>query len=255
MTIRTLIVDDEPLARRRILSLLKPDNSFEVLAECADGTDAIRAISEHRPDLVFLDVQMPGTDGFGVLEAVAPLHLPAIIFVTAHDQYAVKAFDAHAVDYLLKPFKRERFLESLDRARNTILAHDKSGDDEKLLSLLRRVSGHRGRLVIRSEGKIVFLRNSEIDWIEAAANYVRIHAGSRIFSVRERITDFEKSLAPDTFVRIHRSIIVNLDAVSEIQSCGGGEYVIVLRSQKELPLGRTYRSSLDNLLTKSARRP
>jgi two-component system LytT family response regulator len=244
-------VDDEPLARRRILSLLKPDNSFDVLAECADGAEAIKAISEHRPDLVFLDVQMPGTDGFGVLEAVAPVHLPAIVFVTAHDQYAVKAFDAYAVDYLLKPFKRERFLQSLARARKAVLVGSDAVEEEKLVSLLRRVGGQRGRVVIRSEGKIVFLRSSEIDWIEAAANYVRVHAGSRVYSVRERISDFEKSLAPDTFVRIHRSVIVNLDAVSEMQGCGGGEYVVILRGGKELPLGRTYRTALDNLLTKT----
>jgi two-component system, LytTR family, response regulator len=248
-------VDDEPLARRRILSFLKSDNSFEVLAECGDGTSAIRAISEHRPDLVFLDVQMPGTDGFGVLEAVAPMHLPSIIFVTAYDQYAVKAFDAHAVDYLLKPFKRERFLESAARAKKTIQkSKDKAGqavDEEKLVALLRSVTGQRGRLVIRCEGKIVFLRNSEIEWIEAASNYVRVHAGQRVFAVREAIGDFQKILSPDTFIRIHRSIIVNIDAVSEMQSCGGGEYVTILRSGKELPLGRTYRSTLDGLLNKA----
>jgi two-component system, LytTR family, response regulator len=248
MTIRTLIVDDEPLARRRILSLLKPDSSFEVLAECGDGPSAIRAISEQKPDLVFLDVQMPGTDGFGVLEAIAPLHLPAIIFVTAHDRYAVRAFDAHAVDYLLKPFKRDRFLQSLAQARKAILTSHDSADEEKIVSLLRRVSGRRGRLVIRSEGRIVFLRNSEVEWIEAAANYIRIHAGARIYSVRESISDFQETLVPDTFIRIHRSVIVNLDAISEMQNCGGAEYVVVLRSGKELPLGRTYRNTLVSLL-------
>ena len=248
-------MDDEPLARRRILSFLKSDNSFEVLAECGDGPSAIRAISEHRPDLVFLDVQMPGTDGFGVLEAVAPVHLPSIIFVTAYDQYAVKAFDAHAVNYLLKPFKRERFLESAARAKKAIQkSKDKAGetvDEEKLVALLRSVTGQRGRLVIRCEGKIVFLRNSEIEWIEAASNYVRVHAGQRVFAVREAIGDFQKTLSPDTFIRIHRSVIVNIDAVSEMQGCGGGEYVVVLRSGKELPLGRTYRSTLDGLLNKA----
>jgi two-component system LytT family response regulator len=193
-------------------------------------------------------VQMPGIDGFGVLEAVAPLHLPAIIFVTAHDRYAVKAFDAHAVDYMLKPFKRERFLESLERAKRAILTGGDLAGEEKLISLLRRVSGSRGRMVIRCEGKIVFLRSSEVEWIEAAANYVRIHAGTRVYSVRDKIGDFQRTLAPESFVRIHRSIVVNLDAVSEIQSDGGGEYVAVLRSGKELPLGRTYRNTLDSLL-------
>ncbi len=245
------MVDDEALARRRILSLLKPDSSFEVLAECADGGSAIRAISEQRPDLVFLDVQMPGIDGFGVLEAVADRHLPAIIFVTAHDRYAVKAFDAHAVDYLLKPFKQDRFLEALARARKAILAGS-DAVDEKLLSLLRSVGGQRGRLVIRSKGKIIFLRHSEIEWIEAASNYVRVHAGAGIYSVRETIGDFQKMLADsDAFVRVHRSVIVNLDAVSELQRCGSGEYVVILRSGKELPLGRTYQNTLVGLLSTS----
>jgi two-component system LytT family response regulator len=248
MTIRTVIVDDEALARRRILSLLQLDNTFEVIAECADGPSAIQALSQHRPDLVFLDVQMPGIDGFGVLEAIAPLHLPATIFVTAHDRYAVKAFDAHAVDYLLKPFKRERFVESLEKAKREILTGNNLAGEERLISLLRRVSGRRGRLVIRCEGKIVFLRSSEVEWIEAAANYIRVHAGSRVYSVRDRIGDFHKTLSPDTFLRIHRSIIVNLDAVSEIQSDGRDEYVAVLRSGKELPLGRTYRNSFESLL-------
>jgi two-component system, LytTR family, response regulator len=251
MTIRTVVVDDEPLARRRILSLLKADSSFEVLAECADGVSGIRAITEHKPDLVFLDVQMPGTDGFGVLEAVAPVHLPAVIFVTAHDQYAVKAFDAHAVDYLLKPFKRDRFMESVLRAKQAILKRSDASDEEKILSLLRRISRDRGRVVIRTNGKLVFLQSSQIEWIEAAGNYVRVHAGPRLFSVRDRISDFEQTLAPDSFVRIHRSVIVNLDAVSEMQSCGGGEYVVVLRSGKELPLGRTYREALDGLVKRS----
>lgn len=223
MTIRTLVVDDEPLARRRILSFLKPDSNFDVLAECADGLSAIQAITELRPDLVFLDVQMPGTDGFGVLEAIAQVHLPAIVFVTAYDQYAVKAFDAHAVDYLLKPFKRERFLESLAHVKRAMAAGKESVDNEKLTSLLRQVSGQRGRLVIRCEGKIVFLRHSEVEWIEAAANYVRVNAGQNVYPVRESIGSFEKTLASHTFLRVHRSIIVNLDAVAELQSCGGGE--------------------------------
>lgn len=246
-----MIVDDEPLARRRIVSLLKADNSFEALAEFGDGTSAVSGITEHKPDLIFLDVQMPGMDGFGVLEAVAPVHLPAIIFVTAYDQYAVRAFDEHAVDYLLKPFKRDRFLESLARAKKTIQKTQHAADEASLLSLLRRVSSDRGRLVIRTEGKIVFLRNSEVEWIGASANYVLVHAGQHTYSVRDKISDFERTLPSEKFVRIHRSIIVNLDAIAEIQNCGAGEYMVVLRSGKELPLGRTYREALDGLANKS----
>jgi len=245
-----MIVDDEPLARRRILSLLKSDSTFEVVAECADGASGVRAITEHKPDLIFLDVQMPGTDGFGVLEEVAPVHLPAIIFVTAFDQYAVRAFDEHAVDYLLKPFKRDRFVESLARAKDSILRRNPPDDEGKLLALLRRIGGDRGRFVIRTDGKMVFLRTSEVEWIEAAANYVRVHVGQRVYTVREKISDFEQTLSPDKFVRIHRSVIVNLDAIAEIQSCGSGEYIVVLRGGTELPMGRTYREALDRLVKK-----
>ena len=229
--------------------MLKADSSFELLAECADGASGIRGIIEHKPDLVFLDVQMPGTDGFGVLEQIAPTHLPAIIFVTAHDQYAVRAFDEHAVDYLLKPFKRDRFLESLSRAKAAILT-DADSSDERLLSLLRCISSHQDRFVIRADGKIIFLRNAEVEWIEAAANYIRVHVRQRVYSVRDRISDFEKTLLSNKFIRIHRSIIVNLDAIAEIKSCGGGEYIVVLRSGKELPLGRTYREALSALANK-----
>jgi two-component system LytT family response regulator len=242
------VVDDEPLARRRILSLLKLDSSFEVVAESADGDSAVHAITRHKPDLVMLDVQMPGMDGFAVLEAVAPIHLPEVIFVTAHDQYAVKAFDAQAVDYLLKPFKQGRFVEALTRAKRRLEKGGNTDEQMKLLSLLRLVAGDRGRMVIRSEGRIVFLRSEEVEWIEAAGNYIRLHAGQRIYNVREKLGDFETSLSKHKFIRIHRSLIVNLDAIAEIQSCGGGEFIVVLRNGKELPLGRTYRESLDTLI-------
>jgi two-component system LytT family response regulator len=248
MQIRTLIVDDEALARRRILSLLRSDPSCEVVAECADGQSAILAIAEHKPSLVFLDVQMPGVDGFGVLEAVAPVHVPAIIFVTAYDQYAVKAFDAQAIDYLLKPFKQERFLAALARAKDRIQSGTNQLSPESMLALLRAVNRDRERLVVRCEGKVVFLRTAEVEWVEADANYVRIHAGKQSYNVREKIGAFERTLPEQKFIRIHRSIIVNLDAVAEIQNCGNGEHIVVLRTGKELPLGRTYRERLDSLI-------
>ena len=167
-------MDDEPLARRRILSLLQSDADFEVLGESGNGKDAVEKITELKPDLVFLDVQMPKLDGFGVLEAVAQTHLPAIVFVTAYDQYAVKAFDAHAVDYLLKPFKQERFMDAVLRVKSQVQGTPANGngngdENQKLLSLLRHVNTDSDRLVVRSGGKVVFLRASEIEWIEAAA--------------------------------------------------------------------------------------
>ncbi len=236
------------LARRRISSLLKSDPSFEVVAECSDGQSAIHAVAEHKPSLMFLDVQMPGVDGLGVLEAVSPEHMPAIIFVTAYDQYAVKAFDAQAIDYLLKPFKQERFLAALARAKSRIQSGVNQLKPETLLALLCAANRDRDRLIVRSEGKIVFLRTAEVQWVEADANYVRIHAGQRSYHIREKIGAFERSLPEHKFIRIHRSIIVNLDTVAEIQNCGNGEHIVVLRTGKELPLGRTYRERLDSVI-------
>jgi len=218
------------------------------VAECADGQSAIRAITEHKPSLAFLDVQMPEVDGFGVLAAINPADMPAIVFVTAHDQYAVRAFDAQAIDYLLKPFKRDRFLAALTRAKTRIQSGANQLEPEKLVALLRGVNQDRERLVVRSEGKVVFLRTAEVEWVEADANYIRIHARHRSYDVREKIGNFEHSLPEHQFIRIHRSIIVNLDAVAEVQNCGSGEYIVVLRTGKELPLGRTYRERLAPLI-------
>jgi two-component system LytT family response regulator len=248
MKIRTLIVDDEALARRRILSLLKSDPSFEVVAECADGQSAIQAIAEYRPSLVFLDVQMPGLDGFRVLEAVRPLHLPAIIFVTAYGQYAVKAFEAQAIDYLLKPFKQDRFLGTLVRAKSRIQSGGNQWEPETLLALLRALNRDRERLVVRSEGEVVFLRSADVEWVAPDANYVRVHTRQRAYNVREKISAFERLLPENRFIRIHRSVIVNLDAVTEIRNCGNGEHIVILRTSKELPLGRSYRERLDSLI-------
>lgn len=246
-------MDDEPLARRRVLSLLQPDADFEVLGECGNGKDAVEKIATLKPDLVFLDVQMPKLDGFGVLEAVAQVHLPAIIFVTAYDQYAVKAFDAHAVDYLLKPFKQERFMDAVARAKQQFQAvqanpNGNGEENQKLLSLLRHVNTDADRLVVRSGGKVVFLRASEVEWIEAAANYIKLYSQQRVFTVREKISSLEEALPAGKFMRIHRSVIVNLSMVQEIQPCGGGEFVVILRTGRELPLGRTYRSKIDELI-------
>lgn len=246
-------MDDEPLARRRILSLLQSDADFELLGESGNGKDAVEKITDLKPDLVFLDVQMPKLDGFGVLEAVAQTHLPAIVFVTAYDQYAVKAFDAHAVDYLQKPFKQERFMDAVLRVKSQVQGTPPNmnggEDNQKLLSLLRHVNTDSDRLVVRSGGKVVFLRASEVEWIEAAANYIKLYSQQRVFTVREKISSLEEALPAGKFMRIHRSLIVNLAMVQEIQPCGGGEFVVVLRNGRELPLGRTYRSRIDELIS------
>jgi two-component system LytT family response regulator len=226
---------------------LTRDPSFELVGECSDGNSAIQVILESKPDLVFLDIQMPGVGGFGVLEAVSPVHLPSVIFVTAYDQYAIKAFECDAIDYLLKPFSLARFFACIGRAKTRISSGTDRTEQQKLLALLRRTGAERGRLVVRSKGKIVFVQTSEIGWIEATGNYVRIHAGTRTHTTREKISVFERLLPPERFLRIHRSIIVSIDSIAEIQSCGPGEYVVLLRNGKELPLGRSYREKVENL--------
>jgi len=212
---------------------------------------AIRAISEMKPGLVFLDVQMPEINGFKVLEAIAPVCLPGIVFVTAYDRYALKAFDAEAIDYLLKPFRQERFYTCLERAKNRILNGTIHGEGGELLSLLRSINAERGRLIIRNKGKIIFLRAIDVEWAEAAANYVRLYTAGRCYNMREGIGDLERQLPPDKFVRIHRSVIVNVHAVAEIQGCGPGEYVVVMRDGKELPVGRSYRDHLVKFIKNS----
>jgi two-component system, LytTR family, response regulator len=245
--IRTLIVDDEPLGRERIRTLLADDPEIEVTGECPDGRHAIAAIERSRPDLVFLDVQMPEVDGFAVLDAIAGDRMPMIIFVTAYDRYAVQAFEVHALDYLLKSFDRERFQASLQRAKHEI-RHSKEGFlHERLAGLLEDVQARQKRLtrlVVKSTGRIVFLRVEEIDWVEAADNYVRIHAGRESHLIRETLQSLESRLNPEKFLRIHRSTLVNLDRIRELQPIFHGDYLVKLSDGTELTLSRSYREKL-----------
>jgi two-component system, LytTR family, response regulator len=250
MKIRTLVVDDELPARRRLLSLLKTDPEIEIIGQCGDGASAIDAIVTDRPDLLFLDVQMPETDAFGVISAIAGIHMPAIVFVTAYDRYAVQAFDARAVDYLLKPFKRERFFDALQRAKESLhrAVNGDGGYERNLVDMVRGMRPMEDRLVIRSAGRITFLRTADVQWIEAAGNYVRVHAGNEVHTMREKISTLEEQLDQRQFLRIHRSVVVNLDEVKELQPCGGGEYIVLMRDGKELPFGRTHLRQLESLL-------
>lgn len=247
MKIRALIVDDEPLGRERIRTLLRQDTEVEIVGEIADGRAAIAAVVRLKPDLLFLDVQMPEMDGFAVVDAIAEKHLPAIIFVTAYDRYAVQAFDVHALDYLLKSYDRERFESAVARAKEEIrrsregaLNHRVAGLLEDLESRKQRVT----RLVIKSAGRIFFLRVEEIDWIEAADNYVRIHAGRDGHLVRETLQSLESRLDPRQFLRIHRSTIVNLDRIRDLKPVFHGDYAVFLRDGTELTLSRNYREKL-----------
>ena len=212
MSIRAVIVDDEPWARRRIAALLKSEPDVEVAGECRGGVEAIEKIPELSPDLVFLDVQMPECDGFDVLEAIGPERMPPVIFATAYDKYAVRAFDAQALDYLLKPFDEERFQQAMGRARRELKLG--KGASEALRAVLEAVRGKSQflkRLAVKSGGRVVFLRAADIDWIEAAGNYVTLHVGRDRHMLRATMNSLEPKLDSEEFVRIHRSTIVNLE--------------------------------------------
>jgi two-component system LytT family response regulator len=264
--IKVLVVDDEALARKRILRLLKGEREAEVVAQVDNGKDAVEAIKRERPDLVFLDVQMPELDGFDVLASVGVDDMPAVIFVTAFDQYAVRAFEVHAVDYLLKPFDADRFREAFRRARAHIGREAASDQSQRLVALLEHLgveqnglgplvgrigAKHLDRVMIKSGGRVFFVKVTDIDWIEAAGNYVRLHVGREAHLLRETISAMESKLDPDQFLRVHRSTIVNLDRIKEMQPWFSGDYVVILRDGSQLKLSRGYRDRLAERMGKA----
>lgn len=245
--IRALIVDDEPLARQRLRALLENEPDLELIGECADGQEAVAAIREHEPDLLFLDVQMPKLDGFRVLEAIGPEQMPVTIFVTAYDRYALQAFEVHALDYLLKPFDRKRFQKAVRRARAQLQSEQSHTVDPRLLALAEGVKATRKpqeRLVIKAGGRVFFLKIDEIDWVEAAGNYARVHCGGEAHLLRETMSGLEDRLDPNKFLRIHRSTIVNIERIQELQPWFHGDYVVILRDGTQLTLSRSYRQKL-----------
>ncbi len=253
MKIRAIIVDDEPLGRERIRTLLREDADVDVVGEAADGGQAIAAVERLRPDLLFLDVQMPEMDGFTVLDAIADKHMPAIIFVTAYDRYAVQAFEVHALDYLLKAFDRERFESAVARAKEEIRRSREGILNERLLTLLEDLESRKQqatRLVIKASGRIFFLPVEEIDWVEAADNYVRIHAAGKEHLMRETLQSLEGRLDPAMFLRVHRSTIVNIDRIRELQPMFHGDYALRLYDGTELTLSRNYRDKLGESLAR-----
>lgn len=247
MTIRTLIVDDEPLARERLQALLRDEGGVEVVGECGSGTDAIAAIRRDKPDLVFLDMQMPGCDGLQVLGELPEAGRPAIVFATAHERFAVDAFNVEAVDYLLKPFDRERLQTALRRAREHLQARHAGLLGQRLESLLADASApvrKSERLTVKCDGRLVFLRPEEILWVEAADNYVVIHRAEGRLMVRETMAAIEERLGTEQFVRISRSAIVHLDQIKELQPTLHRDYVVLLRDGTRLPLSRSLRGRL-----------
>ncbi|RKG92364.1 LytR/AlgR family response regulator transcription factor [Corallococcus terminator] len=261
--IRTLIVDDEPLAREGLRLLLATDPEILVVGEAGNGPDAVRLIREQRPDLVLLDVQMPELNGFEVLARLGPDEVPAIIFVTAYDQYALRAFDIHALDYLLKPFRDDRFHDAIGRAKAQIRLTRMSDLSQRLMSVLSTYGERDGtpapatpstpteswvrRLAIRDTGRVVFLDVDEIEYIEAADYYVQIHAGGKAYLHRETMQSLEARLDPERFMRIHRSAIVNSRRIRELRSEGRRELVVVLTGGAELRVARSHREKFQHL--------
>jgi two-component system LytT family response regulator len=249
--IRAVIAEDEPLGRERLRALLEDFPEIQIVKECSNGREAVTSIVRLKPNLLFLDVQMPEMDGFEVLEAIASDEMPAVIFVTAYDQYAVRAFQLHALDYLLKTFDRDQFAKAVRRAISEII-HRQYQFRERLSALLEDVGNRRGptRIMIRSGGRILFLRTDEIDWIAAEDNYVGIHVGRDTYLLRNTMASMEERLDPTMFLRIHRSTIVNLDRIRELKPLFHGDYSVLLQDGTKLTLARTYYDGLQKLLGK-----
>ena len=245
--LRALIVDDEAPARLRIRELLGRNTSVVLAGECASGPEAVAAARDLQPDLLFLDVQMPAMDGFRVLREIGPDQVPVTIFVTAYDRYALEAFEAHALDYLLKPFSDERFAQALDRAIAQIELRQSGEIAGRVLAMLNGGVADV-RLPVRAHGRVVLLKASEIDWVEAAGVYVELHAGKKVYLHRAGMTEMETQLAPARFVRIHRSTLVNLDRIRELTPATHGEFRVLLTTGTELKLSRSYRPRLEQHL-------
>jgi len=248
--LRTVIVDDEKPARDKLSILLASEPDIEVVAKCENGAAAISALKETKPDLLLLDIQLPDMDGFSVLNALPPRELPVVIFTTAFDHYAIKAFEAHALDYLLKPFDHQRLRDALHRARLTVRTQTDRLLTNKLLNILQgaRSGLSDRRFLVRSGGRVVFLAYDEVEWIEAMANYVRLHAGNAAYTLRGSIGNVAARLPNDQFVRIHRSTVVNVRTIKELQPCNSGEFIVVLRNGKELSCSRGYAPGLRRLI-------
>ncbi len=243
--IRTLVVDDEPLAREWIRRQIADDSDLEVVAECEMGEEAIREIGRHRPDLVFLDVQLPDVDGFGVLDSLES-RVPAVIFVTAYDEFALRAFEVHAFDYILKPFSPERFREALQHAKERLAAGRPTGPEET--GSLPAESGRDGyleRLLVGENERSLLIATADVDWFEASRNVVILHAGTRRHTFRTTMENLAAALDPAHFARIHRSAIVNLDRIREVQSWFHGNWRVILKDGTSLMLSSRYRESLE----------
>jgi two-component system LytT family response regulator len=257
MTLRVVVADDEPMGRQRLVRLLQAEPDTDVVAACADGEEAVVAIREHAPDVVLLDIQMPHLDGFEVVAVLGEAHQPAVIFVTAHDHYALRAFEVHAIDYLLKPVDQDRLQDAIRRAVTPPGRPPQGSTTRRILTLLEELNArerHRGRdrLVVRTPERAFFLRSDTIDWIEAAGKFVHLHVGRSVHPLRQRMAELEQELDPARFLRISRSVIINIDRIQEVQPWFQGDYVLILTDGTRLTSTRGYRDNMRRLLGRSA---
>jgi two-component system, LytTR family, response regulator len=244
MSIRTVIVDDEPLAREWIRQNLAAEEGFEIVAECEDGFKAVSVIAQTKPDLLILDIQMPGLDGFGVLRMLEGDPPPAVVFVTAFDRYAVSAFEVHAVDYLLKPVSPERLKEALERSKAALQKRSSEDTAAQLLALLKEVRRYPDWLLIKTDGRSHFVRVRDIDWIESKRNNVLLHVGSASYLYHDTTTGIEGKLDPSRFLRIHRSTIVNIERIKELHPWFNGDYSVTLKDGSKLTMSNSYKQKL-----------
>ena len=246
--IRTVIVDDEPLARERIRMLLQGEKELSIVSECGNGKEAFKVLSGQSIDLIFLDIQMPEMDGISLLEKLPQEKIPIVVFTTAYDSFAVKAFELNAVDYLLKPFTKKRFLDSLSRIRQRLSSDDKDLYLSQMLTTIRSVVEKQefsDKIVVKAEGRVRFIPTSEILWIESDANYLKLHTQRDSAMIRETMANFSKKLDPSKFLRCHRTVIVNSEHIKELKPWFNDEYVAILHNGTQLPIGRTYRKSVN----------
>jgi two-component system LytT family response regulator len=249
--IRVIVADDEPSVRHRLRNLLAAEAGIEIVAECADALQTIAAVTTHDPDLLLLDIEMQDADGLQVLNSISRDHMPIVIFTSAHDQHAIRAFEARALDYLLKPFDQQRLHTAIERTRAELVKNHDRHLTHRILDLLveaRTGSQTDRRLVIKTQGRVVLVDMEEIDWVEAAGNYVELKTSDGSYLIRDGIGRFSEKLDPGQFARIHRSVIVNLRRIKELQPCNRGEYMVVLKDGKQLSCSRSYRAKLQQLI-------
>jgi len=247
--IRVILADDEELARERLRQVLREENEIEIVAECAGGAETVDAVLRLQPDLLFLDIQMPGMDGFAVIKKLTAQNLPLVIFVTAYDEYAVQAFELHACDYVLKPFKKNRFRETLAHAKSQLHLRNNAGYAQRITTLLETMQRpYLERISIKETGRLFFIKTAEIEWFKAEDNYIRVHSGGKSYLIRQTMRTLEEQLDPHRFIRIHRTAIVNVEKIRELQQWFQRDYRVILQDGTKLPLGRSYRNHLRSVL-------